>query len=494
MNGLRGVRDRYSMILSRLSAFYSGRDFIAPFRFHSINYKIVLMVLFMALAAVMSSILVSGMRDLTLGIVIAAGLGIILVTFIDTNIGLILILLSMLLSPEIEVGATAGRSVVIRAEDLLLILVSLTWLAKMALKKELPFLRRSPLNAPIGLYTAILFISTFKGVLTGGVMPLKGTFYVLKLLEYFILYFIVTNHITKPREVRLFFTVLLVTALIVGLYCNATIGHVDRISAPFEGEGEPNTLGGYLLFVMSVIGGIILYDRKKRGYLLAGLLFLIPTFIFTLSRASYLGLLPVLITFAVLSRKKSVITSVLGILLAAMLLFAFGPQKLRDRVIDAFRPERQQNFKRVGILSLGPSPAARVESWKNVLVKRFPGKPFLGYGVTGAGFLDSQYFLVLVETGVIGLGIFLWLMWRVWEAGLRSFKTVDRPFYKGLTIGYLAGFVGLLVHAIGSNTFIIIRIAEPFWFFTAIIVKLPDIETGKSIMEDKVPQFSRFRY
>jgi hypothetical protein len=483
------------MTLSRLSAsFLSGRGFIVPFRYHSINYKAVLLVLFMALAAVMSSMLVSGMRDVTVGIVIAAGLGVVLVTFIDTNIGLILILLSMLLSPEIEIGATAGRSVVIRAEDMLLILVSLTWLAKMALKKELPFVRRSPLNAPIGLYTAILFLSTLKGMITGGVIPLKGTFYVLKLLEYFILYFIVTNHVTKPREVRLFFIVLVVTVLIVGLYCNSSIGRVDRISAPFEGEGEPNTLGGYLLFVMSIIGGVVLYDENKRKYLIPAFLFLVPTFIFTLSRASYLGVVPVLIAFAVLSRKKSVINSVLAVILIAMLAFAFGPRKLRDRVIDAFRPEEQQSLKRVGVLRLGPSPAARVESWRNVLVEKLPKKPFLGYGVTGAGFLDSQYFLVLVETGVIGLGIFLWMMWRVWEAGLRSFKTVDRPFYRGLAIGYLAGFVGLLVHAIGSNTFIIIRIAEPFWFFTAIVVKLPDVETGRSSMEDRVPHFSRFRY
>jgi hypothetical protein len=60
-------------------------------------------------------------------------------------------------------------------------------------------------------------------------------------------------------------------------------------------------------------------------------------------------------------------------------------------------------------------------------------------------------------------------------------------------VGYLAGFAGLFFHAIGSNTFIIIRIAEPFWFFTAIVVKLVDIETGKAQMEDKVPRYARYR-
>ncbi len=34
----------------------------------------------------------------------------------------------------------------------------------------------------------------------------------------------------------------------------------------------------------------------------------------------------------------------------------------------------------------------------------------------------------------------------------------------------------MLVHAIGANTFIIVRIMEPFWFLTAIIIMIPTIE------------------
>jgi hypothetical protein len=39
-------------------------------------------------------------------------------------------------------------------------------------------------------------------------------------------------------------------------------------------------------------------------------------------------------------------------------------------------------------------------------------------------------------------------------------------------VGLIAGLVGLLVHAIGANTFIIVRIMEPFWFVTGIIIAL----------------------
>ncbi|NIW00300.1 hypothetical protein GWN26_14730 [Candidatus Saccharibacteria bacterium] len=55
-------------------------------------------------------------------------------------------------------------------------------------------------------------------------------------------------------------------------------------------------------------------------------------------------------------------------------------------------------------------------------------------------------------------------------------KAVKTPLFKGLTTGFLAGYIGLLFHAIGANTFIIVRIMEPFWFFAGIIAVLPALE------------------
>jgi hypothetical protein len=43
-------------------------------------------------------------------------------------------------------------------------------------------------------------------------------------------------------------------------------------------------------------------------------------------------------------------------------------------------------------------------------------------------------------------------------------------------MGFLAGFVGLLFHGIGANTFIIVRIMEPFWFVAAMVIMVPELE------------------
>jgi hypothetical protein len=204
-----------------------------------------------------------------------------------------------------------------------------------------------------------------------------------------------------------------------------------------------------------------------------------------------MGMVPALAAFALLSRNRKVVIFILMLFLSFILLVILGPPILEKRVLGTFRPEATQKLKQVGPVTLGPSPAARVASWNEVFTRDFPKKPLVGGGVTGGPFLDSQYVLILQENGLIGICLFFWLMWRVWRSALGVYNTVEDPLFKGLAFGYLVGFVGLLVQAIGTNTFIIIRIAEPFWFFTAVVMKLRDIETEKALEEKPLSIVSR---
>ena len=44
---------------------------------------------------------------------------------------------------------------------------------------------------------------------------------------------------------------------------------------------------------------------------------------------------------------------------------------------------------------------------------------------------------------------------------------------RGFAGGFLAAILGILVHGIGSNSFIIIRIMEPFWLLAALVLAMP---------------------
>jgi len=63
------------------------------------------------------------------------------------------------------------------------------------------------------------------------------------------------------------------------------------------------------------------------------------------------------------------------------------------------------------------------------------------------------------------------------------FEETGDPLHRGISMGFLAGFIELLVHSIGANTFIIVRIMEPFWFVTGMVAMIPELETRNTIAE-----------
>jgi hypothetical protein len=421
-------------------------------------------------------------------LVLAAAMAVFLVVFVKTEIGLYLVIFSMLLSPQF--GASGGtiaesRRIVVRSEDVLLLVVALSWLAKTAVNKELGIAVKTPLNRPILAYVAATAIATLIGYLTGTVVGVGGFFYVLKYVEYFVVYYMVVNNLVDRRQAWRFVTAAFVTAVIVSLIGMTQIPSGQRVSAPFEGrDGEPNTFGGYLLLLMMVAGGIALETlRLRTRAIYLGLLGLMSIpFMFTLSRTSYVGLLPAAAVMAVLSsRRRVMIGALLALLVASPLALALLPDTVAKRVRYTFEPERGQPTVRVGAVGLDPSTSARLISVKQA-IDGWTHRPIFGYGVTGFAFMDQQFARTLVETGLVGFAAFLVLIWALLKAGVASFRALEVPEDRGLALGFVAGTVGLLGHAIGANTFIIVRIMEPFWFFAAIVVALPGLA-----QEEKLP-------
>ena len=134
-------------------------------------------------------------------------------------------------------------------------------------------------------------------------------------------------------------------------------------------------------------------------------------------------------------------------------------------------------------INIDDSAAARVESWSSVL-EYLPKKPFFGFGVTGLGFIDSQFARTLGELGFIGFLSLLWLIWAVLKHCWRVYHTVEEEYSLGLTLGFLCGFIGLLIMGFGANVFVIVRISEPLWFLAACVISLPEIEKIKEAPED----------
>ncbi|MFC1868347.1 O-antigen ligase family protein [Thermodesulfobacteriota bacterium] len=422
----------------------------------------------------------------TIGLVI--GLVIFVISFTSTEIALYILIFSMLLSPEFIVGATEGaslgRGVTLRLDDFILIIIGFSWLAKMSINKELGLFLKTPLNTPIACYIIICLVSTLFGSLFGRVQIKTGFFFVLKYFEYMIIYFMVINHLKSKKQVRNYLWAMLITCAIVSLLAMSQIPGGGRVTAPFEGvSGEPNTLGGYLVLMISVTSGLLLVSASFRDRLIYGVLiifFSIPL-VYTQSRSSYLAIIPAIMTFIFLSEKRNLV--IVAVVLIGLSLPFIAPRIAKERISYTFIQGRDRmDTIEIGDLKLDTSTSARIASWKTAS-KDWIKHPFLGYGVTGYRFVDAQYFRVMTETGFIGLISLFFLIATVFKRAHNTFKKSIDIFEKGLSMGFLAGFVGLLFHAVGANTFIIVRIMEPFWFMTAMVVLVPELreDTSKAI-------------
>jgi O-antigen ligase len=163
------------------------------------------------------------------------------------------------------------------------------------------------------------------------------------------------------------------------------------------------------------------------------------------------------------------------LILVGVLLPFISPEPAKERIAYTFEQGKARtDVVEISGIKLDTSTSSRLKSWKNV-AKDWNNRPILGFGVTGYGFVDAQYFRVLIETGILGLALFFFLLFRIFGQAYRTFKITPEPFERGLCMGFLAGFIGLLVHAIGANTFIIVRIMEPFWFVLAMVVMIPEL-------------------
>ena len=414
----------------------------------------------------------------TIGLAIVVGVLVLLVAFLSTTASLYILIFSMLLGPEFLVGAlpgggtTAGRGLSLRFEDVLLIVIGVAWLAKVAFHKGLAVFTRTSLNRPIMLFIAASVFATLLGVLAGRVQPLTGFFYLLKYYEYVFLYFMVVNAVTSGKQVRGLVVASLVACFLVSLFAIAQIPGGERASAPFEGEmGEPNTLGGYLVFMLAIVAGLWLTSGALSRQLPLAILTVVGgvALVATLSRASFVAAGVVfLIVLGILGRRKPQLFPLA--LLVVLTVPWWIPGAVTERLAETFTQAPELGQIRLGALRIDTSTSERLRGWEESL-ELFQRSPLYGMGVSGGPFMDAMYPRVLVETGLLGSAAFLYLLWAIYRMGLGGYRSATEPFTRGLALGFLLGFVGLLVHALAANTFIIVRIMEPFWLYAALVAR-----------------------
>lgn len=420
--------------------------FVFHFYFHNVNWTIALGV----------SMLVFG------------------ITLIRVDFGVYILVLSMLLSPEINlgtVGPSAERALNVRYDDILILVIFAGVLLRQGFEGDATLVRRSPINGGIAAYYIVCIIATLLALrLSLPAWDRRSAFFVmLKMLEFYMVFVLVGRAIPNMKQVRNQLILFFIVALIVSAYATYSIQSLDRVSAPFEHGGtEPNTLGGYLTIVMCIAVGLLIH-APKRGlrvlFLFIAVTAFIP-FLFTLSRASYFSFTVALTALALFSKRFVIIAMIGAVLVASPFIM---PNKVKQRVNMTFRGEPVVIAGQDLGITADKSTQERIYVWGKV-AHTMRWAPWFGGGVSWETVLDSQYARVLIETGIAGFIAFLFLLYRLvrtpWEAYVWSPDWLGQ----GLALGMLAATIGMMVHALGTISFLIVRIMMPFWYLMALTV------------------------
>lgn len=396
-------------------------------------------------------------------------------TVFRVEYGLYLLLVAMLLSPEIEygeVGRDAGRGLNLRYDDILVMVIFVGVLVKHTFEGRPLYWRSSPINGGILAYYGVCLISTLLALRISVLAWDKDLafFVLMKMLEFYLIFWMVGMSVSSMTEVRRMLGVFFAVSFVVALYGVISVGTMPRVSAPFEAGGtEPNTFGGYLMMVIVLSISLASLARAGRGrallLMIAGLS-AVP-FLMTLSRASYAALIAALVAWSLMTRRYWALGVLTVVVVIAPLVM---PESVIHRVQSTIEPSGVPiDIPLMGEVSIDKSAYERVYVWQKVR-HNLSVWPMFGGGVAWGAILDSQFARVIIETGLLGLAAFCFLLGRILITTRQTFLWSRDPVARALAVSMFALTIGLIIHSFGTISFLIVRIMEPYWFLMALVV------------------------
>ena len=132
---------------------------------------------------------------------------------------------------------------------------------------------------------------------------------------------------------------------------------------------------------------------------------------------------------------------------------------------------------------LDTSAQDRVTIW-NDAINLFQQNPVVGIGFDTYRWLHRvtiytdthNYFLkVVVETGVVGLLFFLWLLMKMSRIGYRLFRTAEDPFLKSLGLAFCLVMACVFVVNFFGDRWLYLQVNGFLWVTMACVVRAQTI-------------------
>ena len=366
----------------------------------------------------------------------------------------------------------------------LLVIVGLMLWGFNALKKEEFKIISNPLNIPILSFIIFCVLSLIWS---------NSPFISLKELPLFLagplLYFIVVNNINNERQINRIISAILIMGGLFGIYgilqyngidFSFWIGNYGR-GKVFGLFGNAGYFAEYLILPLSIAISLFLVSKNKtiKILLLIGILTMVSTIALTFTRTPYLSLVIsfiFMLLLFVISRgkrlfkenKKIFIVIFLVIIIIISLIVVPNPLNKPGTVISKIKGGASINQ-----LTQGFSIKRRIATWKFTILL-IKDHPLLGSGIGTfkynslryqAKFFDqgdnrtiypygvadkthNEFLQLAAELGIIGLIIFIWLIFAYFNYGLKILKREKDKYKQGIIIGLMGSVMAFLIDSI----------------------------------------------
>jgi putative inorganic carbon (HCO3(-)) transporter len=372
-------------------------------------------------------------------------------------------------------------------ENVLTILVLAVILGALLQGKRLPKSNLYPIWFVFGIY---LYISMWYGAALGNApAPLwisDANFATWKDFMLIPLTFVAAGLVVEDRAaVRKVILVTAISLLLVDRSCIlesmsrswTSFSETKRGGGPLS-YGSNETAAFLAQFAMFFWGMAQFLKRKKLKLICYGL---VGTTVFatmyTFSRGAYLALLVSIFVLGVLKDRKL-------LLLGAVFLLtwqAIVPTAVRQRVTMTENSSGQ----------LEASANERVKLWE-AAEQSMLSNPIFGTGyatyqlsshVDGLRDTHNWYIKVMVETGVIGLIIIIFMFQQMFALAYRLFKKAEDPLYKGLGLGLFVAFCSCAVANCFGDRWTYLEITGLLWVLVGTAARAIGLTESEPITE-----------
>lgn len=187
---------------------------------------------------------------------------------------------------------------------------------------------------------------------------------------------------------------------------------------------------------------------------------------YSFSRGGYVAFLAGWLFIGIVKQRKLLLLLVAFALMWASLV----PGAVRDRVLMTYDPNSGE---------LDRSAEIRLDLWRDAM-DLFHTNPMLGTGFNTYAYMKrvgdytdthNLYLKVLVETGMMGLGIFLWLLVKAFGMGWRLFRRADDQFYSALGLGLAAWVICSAAANLFGDRWSYFQINGYLWLLAGLVAR-----------------------